>query len=135
MYFFGSYDYAIDARGRISIPPRYRTAFLNGSVIKESPDKCLELYTAAGFEEETSKRLGEHVSNRKQIGRKIRRNFLAGAFEIDLDSQGRVLIPPKLREMLGHEKMITIVGCGDYIEIWPTSTWTNELINEETDAD
>ena len=95
----------------------------------------MELYTAAGFEEETSKRLGEHVSNRKQIGRKVRRNFLAGAFEIDLDSQGRVLIPTKLREILDDAKMITIVGCGDYIEIWPTSKWGKELISEELDEE
>ncbi|PZC40386.1 MAG: MraZ protein [Chloroflexi bacterium] len=132
VYFFGSFEYVSDSRGRVSIPPRYRSAFLKGVVIKESPDTCLELYTIEGFEEETSKRLGDHASNRKKEGRQVRRNFLAGAFEIDLDSQGRILIPPKFREYLGNEKNITIVGCGDYIEIWPSSNWNNEkLINKK----
>ncbi|MAX11129.1 MAG: division/cell wall cluster transcriptional repressor MraZ [Chloroflexi bacterium] len=132
MYFFGSFDYSIDARGRISLPARYRAAFINGAVIKESPDSCLELYTINGFETETSTRLGEHVSNRQKAGRQIRRNFLAGAFEVDLDSQGRILIPPQLRKLLGDEKNIAVIGCGDYVELWPLSVWEQELENQES---
>ena len=58
-------------------------------------------------------------------------NTTGGAFEVDLDSQGRLLIPPQLRKLLGDERNIAVIGCGDYVELWPLSVWEKELENQD----
>ncbi len=124
--FYGSYEHSLDERGRVAIPARYRRAFVTGAVLRASPDGCIEMYTMDGFEAEVELRLGERRSTRRLDGRRIRRGFLPDAFEVELDRQGRVLLPPPLRTQSDMSERAVIIGCGDYIEIWDPDRWTVE---------
>ena len=124
--FYGSYEHSLDERGRVAIPARYRRAFATGAVLRASPDGCIEMYTTEGFETEVDLRLGERRSTRQLDGRRIRRGFLPDACDVELDRQGRVLLPPPLRAQCDMSDRAVIIGCGDYIEIWDPDRWQVE---------
>lgn len=126
MYFFGSFDHAVDDRGRVAVPARYRHAFAEGGVLRVSADGCVELYTQRGFEDEVQTRLGEHVSTRDLEGRRMRRGFLPGAFTVELDRQGRVLLPAAMRAAASLDSRAVVIGCGDYVELWSPERWERE---------
>ena len=125
--FFGSYEHSVDERGRIAVPARFRKAFIEGVVVRAGPERCVEVYTAEGFREETAQRLGAHQSTRDREGRRVRRAFLNNAFEIEVDRQGRILVPQALRAQCELGDRVVINGCGDYIEIWNPDRWTTEM--------
>ena len=129
--FYGSFVYSLDDRGRLAVPARYRPAFAAGAVLRAGPEGCVEMYTLEGFEAEKELRLGEHRSTRSQQGRRVRRGFLAGVADLELDRQGRVLLPASLREEAALTDRAVIVGCGDYVEIWDPARWETELASVE----
>jgi MraZ protein len=142
VYFFGTFEHSIDERGRLAIPARYRRAFVDGGVLRDGPEGCIELYTESAFNEEIQRRLGSEAGNRRLSGRRIRRSFMHNAFSVELDRQGRVLIPQQLRDADDSESRMVIVGCGDYLELWSPEAWSDELERvrvdgeaEETDTD
>ena len=126
MTFYGTFEHSVDERGRIAIPARYRNQLADGAVVRPGPDGCLEMYSKSGFEAETELRLGEERSTRGLAGRRIRRAFLPDAFDLELDRQGRVLMPQQLRAHASLEDRAIIIGLGDYIEIWHPQRWTAE---------
>lgn len=126
MYFYGTYEHAIDERGRIAIPAVYRDEFSGGGVVRVNVEGCIELYTQQGFEEEAQRRLSVEESTRSLSARRTRRSFLAGAYPVDLDKQGRILLPQPVRAMARLNGRASIVGCGDYMEIWEREHWKVE---------
>ncbi|MEZ4503218.1 MAG: division/cell wall cluster transcriptional repressor MraZ [Dehalococcoidia bacterium] len=133
--FFGSFEHAIDERGRVAIPARYRKSFDEGVVLRLGSEGCIEMYTAEGFERQVSLRLGDHESNRSRAGRRVRRGFLAQAYDVELDRQGRILIPQQLREPAALSDRAVVVGLGDYIELWDPARWETELDEVGDDDD
>ena len=129
--FYGSFAYSLDDRGRLAVPARYRPAFAAGVVLRVGPEGCLEMYTLEGFEAEKDRLLGEHRSTRSQQGRRLRRGFLAGVSDLELDGQGRVLLSAALREAAGLTDRAVVIGCGDYVEIWDPARWETELASVE----
>jgi MraZ protein len=138
VYFYGTYEHAIDERGRIAIPSGYRDQFADGGVVRVNADGCIELYTQQGFEEEAHRRLSAEESTRALSARRTRRGFLAGAYPVDLDKQGRILLPQAVRSMARLNGRASFVGCGDYMEIWERESWSLEqqaLRAAEAEAD
>jgi MraZ protein len=131
--FFGSFEHAIDDRGRIAIPARYRKSFTDGAVLRLGPEGCIEMYTAEGFERQVTLRIGGNESTRNQGGRRVRRGFLAQAFEVELDRQGRILVPQGLRQQSALTERAVVVGLGDYVELWDPAAWASELEAVEQD--
>jgi MraZ protein len=129
VYFFGTFEHSVDERGRVAIPARYRHAFADGGVLRMGPEGCVEMYTQETFEEEVQRRLGSEDgnSNRSSEGRRVRRGFLPGAFTVELDRQGRVLLPQPFRQQASLDGRAVVVGCGDYLEIWAPERWEQEL--------
>ncbi len=137
MFFFGTFEHSIDERGRIAIPASYRRAFVDGGVVRPGPDGCLEIYTQETFDEEAQRRLASEDGNRRRSARRTRRGFMHDAYSLELDRQGRVLVPQGLRESAGVEGRVALVGCGDYIEIWDPERWAAELaeVDDEQEPD
>ncbi|MCH2657393.1 MAG: cell division/cell wall cluster transcriptional repressor MraZ [Dehalococcoidia bacterium] len=133
MYFFGTFEHSIDERGRLAIPARYRRAFVDGGVLRPSPDGALELYTYQSFDSEATRRIESGNGNRERSSRRTRRSFLHDSYSVELDKQGRILIPQILRESGSLENRCTLVGCGDYVEIWDPNLWENELTSMPQD--
>lgn len=127
MYFSGTFEHTLDDRGRIAVPAAFRPAFLAGATLRPTPEGCIELYTAEGFETEVRRRLtGDDESSRTLGARRTRRSFLADALPADLDKQGRIVIPPALRAATLPDAKVSIIGCGDFMEIWASERWARE---------
>ena len=128
MFFSGTFEHTLDERGRLAIPARYRPAFVDGGVLRRGPEGAIEMYTQQSFDEEVQRRIGAvDGSNRSEAARMIRREFLPDSYNVDLDRQGRVLIPPQLRdESTENNGRILVSGCGDYLELWHPDRWIEE---------
>ena len=118
----GEYNHTVDTKGRLIIPSKFREALGDNFVITKGLDGCLFAYDNAGwsvFEE----KLGTMPISRKDP-RMFVRHFLAGAAEVEVDKQGRVLVPAKLREYAELVKDVVLVGAAGHIEIWSQEKWT-----------
>jgi MraZ protein len=124
-YFLGRYDYAMDERGRVPVPPRYRDLFARGAVLNQGPDPCLRLFTAESFEEQAALYTSEPATER--AGRMTRHAFFANSFSVELDRQGRILIPGQLRAYAGLEGSVVVAGAGEWLEIWNPERFDAEM--------
>jgi MraZ protein len=123
--FRGRYEHTIDAKGRTSLPVRYRDVLASLAerriVMTSALDPCLVAYTTgewSAFEERLSKlpQFDRHVQ-------KLKRIYVSGAVECEVDDSGRILIPPTLREYAGLHKDVLWAGNGKYAELWDKATW------------
>jgi len=130
MLFLGKHDYSMDERGRVPMPPRFREALMQGVILTQgAPDRCIRAYPADGFEEQASHYMREPITN--PAGRVMRRAFFSGAYQAEMDRQGRVLVPPVLRQWANLEGQVVVVGTGEGIEIWNAGDFEAALSGEE----
>lgn len=131
-YFSGENILSVDAKGRMTIPSKYRDA-LTQLVITHSPledEPCLLIYSMAQW-----KKILENMAAQpgtKKI-RRLRRLFLGKSVEYVVDSQGRVLLTPTMRKFAGIDKKVAMVGLGEKIEVWDKAKW--DAINGNADDD
>lgn len=127
--FKGKYNHTIDAKGRLIVPSKFREALGEEFVITKGTDGCLFVYDNDGWNafEETLK---DMPMNKKEI-RQVARFFLAGAADVEVDKQGRILIPTELREYAGLEKDVVLVGVAGRIEIWSKDNWEAEYEQQD----
>lgn len=122
--FLGRYSHSIDAKGRVAIPARFRDALGGEAVVTRGIDRCLSLYPLAAWAE-----LAEKVSSLSITdpdARAFRRMFFAEAANVELDKQGRILIPPELRRYANLDGDAVIVGMHTYAEIWSPGSWDTQ---------
>ncbi len=112
----GRYEHALDAKGRLILPARFRETFGGGAYIAEGLDGCLYVWEPRQFEE-MAQRVGTNARRGAQH-RLAARRFFAEAAHVVPDKQGRVQIPPRLRELAGLRREVTLVGQGSRVEIW-----------------
>ncbi len=126
MYFLGTFDYAMDERGRLPLPPRYRDVFRDGIVLSQgSPDRCVRISTQLAFSQQASDYTAESPLHRK--GRTLRRVLFGRTYDAELDKQNRVLIPAPLREYAGLTAKVLVVGNGEYLEVWAPDEYEAEM--------
>jgi MraZ protein len=123
--FLGQYTHTIDSKNRLTIPARYRAALASGAYIVQGFERSLYVYTTETFQK-LANRANTHSSTDPEV-RAMRRVVFGGASEVSLDSTGRILIPPFLIEYAELDAEVTIVGSGDYFEIWSKNAWAREL--------
>ena len=119
--FMGEYNHSIDAKGRLIIPSKFRDMLGDEFVVTKGLEGCLFVFEKYEFESFMDK-LNEKSDLEAKV-RKIKRFFISGAQEIEPDKQGRMLVPPTLREYAGLEKEVVFAGVGGHIEIWDKSKW------------
>ncbi len=132
--FRGSSYHTIDAKGRISIPARFRDTLKAGGgdgVMVSRMDQGLFAYTFEEWKKIEDKILT--MAEKSDAMRRFRRVFIGGAFQCDCDKQGRVLIPPALRQYAEITKEIVLVGVLDHFEIWSKEKWERENMQMEED--
>ncbi len=118
--FMGTYDHSIDTKGRVIVPAKFREPLGDSFVVTLGLDGCLFVYPEEEWMDFV-KQLKELPGTKE--ARKLQRYFMAGAAPCDVDKQGRILIPSKLREAAGLEKDIVFVGVMSKIEIWSKERW------------
>jgi MraZ protein len=116
--FSGSFDYSIDERGRVPLPPSFREAFADGIVLSRgSPDHCIRIWTPDEYDRMV-RRITSTSSALSTTGRDLRRALVSTVHHARLDSQNRILIPAILREFAGIQSTVRVIGVWESIEIW-----------------
>ena len=140
--FFGNYDYKIDQKGRVPMPPAFRRAFQDGVVLHQGVEKCIVIYTPEDWGKATEKYTGPSFARDKM--RRLKRILFANTFNLELDKLGRITIPANMRQYARLEDDVIITGNGSYLELWNTKSWNEEnaimaqeawQIFESTEAD
>lgn len=123
--FLGEYSHALDAKGRVTIPARFRDELDSGLVITRGYEPCLLVYALTEWTALANRAAGMPQASR--AARSYSRLVFGGAFEAELDKMGRVLIPAFLREYAAIEEEAVIVGVNNFIEIWNPGRWRQTL--------
>jgi len=130
--FFGEFDYKIDEKGRVPIPPRFRNALKDGVVLTPGIEKCITAYTLIEWKKLAAGLTGSSTIPSKL--RKLNRAIFATAFNTKMDGQGRVALPVPLREHAEIMEEVVIVGANDYLEIWNKVHWEEEKATSQEQA-
>ncbi len=122
--FLGEFTHKLDSKGRLTIPTKFRGRLAQGLVVTRGLDPCLAIYPLEEWQQLSAKVSALPITDR--VARAFRRLVFAGASFSTLDGQGRVLIPPRLREEAGLDGEVIITGLDTYIELWSPENWEAE---------
>ena len=125
MAFRGHYEHSLDAKHRLSVPARFRAAYSSGLVLAKDWDTCISVWTPDVHEATVERALAGKNPFSAEF-KKLRRYFEAYSFDTELDSAGRVTLPPPLLLHAGVEKEVVVAGVGDHLEIWSRDRWQEE---------
>jgi MraZ protein len=112
----------LDAKNRVTLPAKLRAHFADGVIVAKGVDRCVSVYTPAGFEAFVDRQLGQ-LSPFSREARVMSRHLYAGAWETELDRQGRIMLPPAQLAHAGLERDIVVAGLRDILEIWDLAAW------------
>jgi MraZ protein len=134
--FQGSQSINVDAKGRLAVPSRYRevlSAVCDGRlVVTANPyERCLNIYPEPQWLE--VKATIEALPNSNKKVRRLQRLVLGNASELEMDGNGRLLLPQTLREYASLDKKAMLVGLGDKAELWSEQSWNNMLDEDDDD--
>lgn len=129
--FLGTYTPRMDDKGRLILPAKYREELAEGLVLTRGQERCIYVFSAEEFQNVHRQMRQAPLTSRQ--ARDYIRVFLSGASDEVPDKQGRVTIPPGLREYAGLDREVTVIGAGDRAEIWDTAAWNTYLEEKESE--
>ena len=130
MTFRGTFEHALDAKHRLTVPSKFRAALANGVVLAASPEtepgspRSIGIWTPEKYDAYTSDTLAE-LSPMSPKARDLQRFFFNSSFDTELDSAHRVMIPPFLRTYAGLDQKVVVTGSGKYIEVWAPEAYSS----------
>lgn len=119
--FLGEYEHSIDAKGRLTIPSKFRDDLARGVVVTRGFAQNLVAYPIDEWKQLAEKIRSKPVSDQRMM--QFRRRLFSGAADLTPDKQGRILIPNNLRNFAKIETDVVIVGNFDFLEIWQSEAW------------
>ncbi len=119
--FIGEFRHTIDSKGRIAIPAKFRHKLAGGAIITRGLDHCLFVFTGKDWEALAQKLISLPLAQANS--RAFVRLMLSGASDVELDTQGRILVPDYLRKYAGLDKVAKVTGVYNRIEIWDEKAW------------
>ncbi|HEU4962541.1 MAG TPA: division/cell wall cluster transcriptional repressor MraZ [Bacilli bacterium] len=125
--FMGEFSHSIDDKGRLIIPAKFRDELGASFVITRGLDHCLFVYPRSEWETIEAKL--KTLPFTRADARAFSRFFFSGATECDLDKQGRVNIPPTLRDYAKMNRECVVIGVSDRVEIWAKEEWDAYCLN------
>ncbi|WP_298586994.1 division/cell wall cluster transcriptional repressor MraZ [uncultured Kocuria sp.] len=126
--FLGTYSPRLDEKGRLILPAKYREELAEGLVLTRGQERCLYVFSVREFERVHEQLRAAPLSSKQ--ARDYIRVFLSGASDEVPDKQGRVTIPPPLRDYAGLGRELAVIGAGSRAEIWDAQAW-NDYLNEK----
>ena len=129
--FMGEYNHTIDAKGRLIIPAKFREQLGDEFVVTKGMDGCLFVFDNSEWQV-----FAEKLRSLPMIDKEVRqftRFFLAGAASVEVDKQGRILLPSVLRDFAGITKDTVLIGVGSRIEIWSKDRWEGTVTYQDMD--
>lgn len=134
MQLHGEYAHHLDPQGRVAIPARYREVFRAGIYLTRGFDPCVWAFSVPEWESYSAKYAA--MSPNSRTARALRRRVFGSTFSLEIDRQGRVLVPPPLRQFAGLSDEVVIIGAGTWLELWDKDRWEQELASlDEQDLD
>lgn len=127
--FIGEYNHSIDVKGRMAIPTKFRAQLGEGAVVTRGLDNCLFLYPMAEWKQLAEKLANLPISQKNT--RAFARLMLAGAMDVEVDGQGRIMLPEYLRQFAGVGKKVVIAGLYNRLEIWGEQQWQEYKVGTE----
>jgi len=133
--FIGEFKHNIDAKGRIAIPAKFRTKLTGGAIITKGLDNnhCLYVLTMKDWDILAQKIVNLPIA--KADSRAFSRHILSGATDVELDGQGRILIPDYLKKYAGLGKETIVVGVYNRMEIWDAASWNDYKTKTESQSE
>ncbi len=122
--FLGEFEYKIDEKGRVPIPPKFRRELKEGVVLAAGPEQCIIAYSLAEWKKIAATLTSGTMAASKM--RRLNRAFFGSAFNLSVDGQGRIALPIPLREYAGIEDELIITGANTYLELWNKEQWESE---------
>ena len=122
--FFGEFEYRVDEKGRVPIPPKFRSELREGVVLTLGVEKCLTGYPLPEWKKLAAALTTGSVTRSKL--RKLNRAIFATAFHLQIDGQGRIALPLKLREYAEIGDEVVVTGANNYFELWNKARWEAE---------
>jgi len=131
--FIGEYSHNIDSKGRLNLPAKFRRNIRQSVVVTRGLDRCLFVYTSDEWQQLAEKLSKLPISHKKS--RAFARLMLAGAWDAEIDSQGRIILPEYLRSYARLAKHVTVTGLYNRIEIWDEDAWNEYKAQTEEASD
>ncbi|MBI4159918.1 division/cell wall cluster transcriptional repressor MraZ [Candidatus Wolfebacteria bacterium] len=131
--FIGEFQHNLDAKGRLALPAKFRAKMSEGVIITRGLDRCLFVFTAKEWQALAEKLINLPLAQANS--RAFVRLMLAGAMDVELDQQGRILIPDYLREYASLKKEAIIAGLYNRVEIWDETAWKQYKEKTERSSD
>lgn len=131
--FIGEFTHSLDSKGRISIPSKFRDKLSENAVITKGFDKNLFIFPQEQWEKKAQK-LASRSSYKANI-RALKRHMLAGAMDVEIDNQGRVLIPNYLRDYADLDDKVVIAGLYNQLELWDEEKWEQRKQERERNSE
>jgi MraZ protein len=119
--FIGEYNHSLDSKGRLAVPAKFRVSLKKGAVVTKGLDNCLFLYSKEQWQKMAEK-LGA-LPTAQAKARAFARHMIAGAMDVEFDSQGRITLPEYLRNFASLNKKTIIAGLYNHLEIWDEEAW------------
>ncbi|MFY0405821.1 division/cell wall cluster transcriptional repressor MraZ [Solicola sp. PLA-1-18] len=127
--FVGTYTPRLDDKGRLFLPAKFREQLAEGLVLTKGGERCVFVWTAHDFGELTARMQNASFTDKKV--RDFSRSFFAGASDEVPDKQGRVTVPPLLREYARLERDCVVLGTMNRLEIWDAARWAAYSADQE----
>ena len=130
--FLGEFEYKIDDKGRVPVPPKFRRDLKEGLILTPGVEKCIIAYTPSEWKKVAESLTTGSVTPNKL--RRLNRAIFAAAFRLNIDGQGRIALPVPLREQAGIEDEVIIVGVNTCLELWNKEQWALEKATSQEQA-
>ena len=130
--FLGEFEYKIDEKGRVPVPPKFRRELKEGVVLAPGVENCINLYPLAEWKKLAASLTTSTMARSKL--RRLNRAIFATAFNISIDGQGRIALPVPLREYAGIESEVVTIGVNTYLELWNKGQWESEKVISQKQA-
>ena len=119
--FIGEFNHSIDVKGRLAVPIKFRSKLSDGAVVTRGLDNCLWVYPKQEWIKLAEKLAALPIS--QSDARAFARLMLAGAFDLELDKQGRIVLPNYLRQYASLKNKSVVAGLYNRFEIWDSELW------------
>lgn len=119
--FLSRHDHSLDSKGRITLPAEFRSEFGEAAILSPVLDGCVAIWTKSEFEQRAQEMLEK--ARRGQVERNMARSFAAAAKEVGIDSHGRLVIPPNLRDYAQLDRDVAVIGALNHVEVWNPERW------------
>lgn len=131
--FIGEYSHTIDEKSRLAIPIKFRSDLTSGAIVTKGLDGCLFLYTLIEWQKLVEKLNSMPISQKN--ARAFSRLMLAGAMDVEIDKQGRIILPKYLKDYATLNKTVIVAGLFNRLEIWDEEVWQKYKTQTETESE